>query len=107
MHYRLLADRDLMARPTEAVPWTILRLGGLSPEPSKDLAVVGKTHISTVISRDDVAKALALLADRADAVGLALDIVGGRENEEGRTSVESALNGAIKAKTTWTLNDLY
>jgi hypothetical protein len=40
--------------------------------------------------RDDVAKALALLADREDAAGLAIDIIGGE------TPIEEALDAMIK-----------
>ena len=46
--------------------------------------------------RDDVAQALALLVDRPDAAGLALDIVGGD------TQIEEALDAAIsKRETAW------
>ena len=42
------------------------------------------------LKRDDVAKALALLADREDAAGLAIDIIGGE------TPIEEALDAMIK-----------
>lgn len=46
--------------------------------------------------RDDVAKALALLADREDAAGLAIDIIGG----DG--SIEEGLGAFIKkGETDW------
>lgn len=47
-----------------------------------------------VLQREDVAKALAVLVDRPDAEGLALDIVGGEDELEG------ALDKAIKNRVT-------
>jgi hypothetical protein len=42
------------------------------------------------VQRDDVAKALVILADREDAAGLAIDIVGGE------TPIEEGLDAVIK-----------
>jgi hypothetical protein len=46
--------------------------------------------ISFGAQRDDVAKALALLADREDAAGLAIDII------SGETPIEEGLDAMVK-----------
>ncbi|KAL1727456.1 NADH(P)-binding-domain-containing protein [Schizophyllum commune] len=88
MHWKYEADKNLAQRT--AFKWTILRPGGLTNEPGTGKAAVGRTHITTPISRDDVAKALALLLDREDAATLAIDIVGGD------SPLKEALDAAIK-----------
>ncbi|KII90103.1 hypothetical protein PLICRDRAFT_40303 [Plicaturopsis crispa FD-325 SS-3] len=89
------ADKDLVQRT--AFKWTILRPGYLSNDPGAGKGDIGKTHISNAISRDDVAQVLALLADREDAAGLALDLVGGD------TPLDEGLDAAIKKRVTaWT-----
>ncbi|KAF8890749.1 NADH(P)-binding-domain-containing protein [Infundibulicybe gibba] len=69
------ADKNLAAR--NAFKWTILRPGGLNNNPAKGTASIGRTHLDETISREDVAQTLALLVDREDAAGLAIDIIGG------------------------------
>ncbi|KAI0766409.1 NADH(P)-binding-domain-containing protein [Trametes elegans] len=94
MKWKYEADKDLVRRT--AFKWFILRAGGLSDGPATGKADVGRTHITQVISRDDVAKVLALLLDRPDADGLALDVVGGE------APIEGALDAAIKkGETDW------
>ncbi|KAI0072905.1 NAD(P)-binding protein [Panus rudis PR-1116 ss-1] len=86
------ADKNLVERT--AFPWTILRPSHLTDSPGVGKAAIGKTHITEAISRDDVAKTLALLIDRPDGAGLALDIVGGD------TPIEEALDTAIRNRVT-------
>ncbi|TRM68595.1 NADH(P)-binding-domain-containing protein [Schizophyllum amplum] len=88
MLWKYEADKNLAQRT--AFRWTILRPGGLTNEPGTGKASIGRTHLTPVISRDDVAKALALLLERDDAATLALDIIGGD------TPIEDALDAAIK-----------
>ncbi|KAF8064358.1 NADH(P)-binding-domain-containing protein [Lyophyllum atratum] len=88
MQWKYEADKNLVKR--NAFKWTILRPGGLTHESGTGKASIGRTHINTTISRDDVAKCLMLLLDREDAAGLALDMVGGD------TPIEEALDAAIK-----------
>jgi len=92
MHWKYEADKDLVNRTS--FQWTILRPGGLSHNPSAGLVKFGITPITSIIPRKDVAKALALLVDRPDAAGLALDIVGGDDK------LENAVDTAIKNKVT-------
>ncbi|KZT21333.1 NAD(P)-binding protein [Neolentinus lepideus HHB14362 ss-1] len=92
VHWKYEADKNLVQRT--AFPWTILRPSGLSNEPGTGKADIGRTHITRNISRDDVARTLALLLDRPDAAGLALDLVGGQ------TPLEDGLDTAIKNKVT-------
>ncbi|EPQ55983.1 NAD P-binding protein [Gloeophyllum trabeum ATCC 11539] len=92
MHWKYEADKHLVQRT--AFSWTILRPGGLTNEPGTGKADIGRTHITRTISRDDVAKTLALLLDRPDAEGLALDLVGGD------APIEEKLDVAIKSKVT-------
>ncbi|KAG6809683.1 hypothetical protein H0H92_015158 [Tricholoma furcatifolium] len=87
MHWKYEADKNLVKR--DAFKWTILRPAGLTNDPGTGKAAIGRTHLRT-ITRDDVAKALALLVDREDAAGLALDMVGGE------TLIEESLDVAIK-----------
>jgi len=88
MHWKYEADKNLVKR--DAFKWTILRPGGLSNNPGTGKASIGRAHITSTISRDDVAKALALLLDREDAAGLAIDMAGGD------TPIEEALDAAIR-----------
>ncbi|GJE93822.1 NADH(P)-binding-domain-containing protein [Phanerochaete sordida] len=74
------ADRDLARR--RSFKWTILRPGWLTDAESTGRAAVGKAPLGATISRDDVARALALLADRPEADGLGIDINGGEEKIE-------------------------
>ncbi|KAF7300329.1 NAD(P)-bd-dom domain-containing protein [Mycena chlorophos] len=75
MKWKYEADKNLVART--GIKYTILRPGGLTNSPGTGKASIGRTHLTTVISRDDVALALFTLLDRPDAAGLAIDIVGG------------------------------
>jgi hypothetical protein len=109
MHWKYEADKNLGKR--DAFKWTISRPGRLTDEPGTGKVSVGKTHHCAIpvrptkrtiiylitddpltVQRDDVAKGLALLIDREDAAGLALDIVGGM------MLIEEALNTAIKMR---------
>ncbi|KZS96742.1 NAD(P)-binding protein [Sistotremastrum niveocremeum HHB9708] len=94
MQWKYEADKDLVERT--AFSWTILRPGTLTHEPGRGTACIGRTHITESISRDDVATVLALLVDRPDAAGLALDLVGGDD------AIEQTLDAAIKlGETDW------
>jgi len=75
MNCKYQADKNLAART--AFKWFILRPGWLSNAPGTGKAAIGSAHLKDHISRDDVAQALFLLADREDAAGIALDMVGG------------------------------
>ncbi|PPR00297.1 hypothetical protein CVT24_004587 [Panaeolus cyanescens] len=88
MHWKYEADKNLVKRT--AFKWTILRPGGLTNNPGVGTADVGRTHLGKTISRDDVAHALALLVDREDANGLAIDIVGGD------TPIQQGIDAKIK-----------
>jgi len=88
MHWKYECDKQLIKRT--AFKWTILRPGGLVLNPGAGTASIGRTHLTTVISRDDVAKVLQQLVDRPEAAGLAIDIVGGSE------PLEDALDAMIK-----------
>ncbi|KAG8872922.1 hypothetical protein FRB97_007262 [Tulasnella sp. 331] len=79
MHWKYEADKNLSKR--EGFRWTILRPGGLTEEPGTGKASIGRTHLGS-ISRDDVAKVLYLLATRPKAAGLAIDLIGGRDDME-------------------------
>jgi hypothetical protein len=112
MNYKYEADKNLVQRT--AFKWTILRPGSLSDENGTGKASIGRTHLTPPISvrnpnllkmlvvanallpwqRDDVAKALALLVDREDAAGLAIDMVGGD------VPIEEGLETFIKAGQT-------
>ncbi|KAH6912177.1 NADH(P)-binding-domain-containing protein [Coprinopsis sp. MPI-PUGE-AT-0042] len=94
MHWKYEADKNLVQR--DAFKWTILRPGGLTEKPGQGSASIGRTHLGETISRDDVAKALALLVDREDADKLAIDIAGGG------TDIKSGLDAFIaKGVTDW------
>ncbi|KAF9497373.1 NAD(P)-binding protein [Pleurotus eryngii] len=88
MKWKYEADKNLVKR--DEFKWTILRPGGLTDNPGKGTASIGRTHLSPSISRDDVAQVLALLVDREDAAGLAIDLVGGA------SPIEGALDAMIK-----------
>jgi len=87
MHWKHEADKNLVKR--DAFKWIILRPGGLTDDPGTGKVTVGRTRVAR-IPREDVAKALALLADREDAAGLAIDIIGGE------TPIEEGLDAMIK-----------
>jgi len=86
--YKYEADKSLVTRTK--FKWCIVRPGTLSDEPATGKVEVGRTHLGEHVSRGDVAKMLALLVDRVDAAGLALDLVGGKSD------LEEALDKAIK-----------
>ncbi|KAJ7123741.1 NADH(P)-binding-domain-containing protein [Mycena epipterygia] len=88
MKWKYEADKNLAKR--DAFQWTILRPGGLNNEPGTGKASIGRTHMTPAISRDDVATALALLLERDDAAGLAIDMVGGD------TPIAEGLDAMIK-----------
>ncbi|KAA1475757.1 NAD(P)-binding protein [Dentipellis sp. KUC8613] len=91
---KYLADKDLVGRT--AFKWTILRPGSLLDAPGTGRVSIGRTRISPGISRDDVAQILALLVDRPDAAGLAIDAVGGE------SPISEALDACIKkGETDW------
>ena len=48
MQWKYEADKNLVNRTT--FKWTILRPGGLTHEPGKGTASIGKTHITQTIS---------------------------------------------------------
>ncbi|KAF7308114.1 NAD(P)-binding protein [Mycena kentingensis (nom. inval.)] len=91
-HWKYEADKNLAART--GFKWTMLRPGGLNNEPGTGKASIGRTHLMPTISRDDVALALFLLLDRADAAGLGIDMVGGE------TSVGEGLDAMIRTGET-------
>ncbi|CAK5271936.1 unnamed protein product [Mycena citricolor] len=82
------ADKNLAQRT--AFKWTILRPTGLTNEPGTGKATIGRTHMMPMISREDVALALASLVDREGAAGLGIDIVGGE------TPIAEGLDAFIK-----------
>ncbi|KAL5520186.1 hypothetical protein ACEPAG_9399 [Sanghuangporus baumii] len=82
------ADKNLVKRT--AFKWTIIRPGGLSNEPGTGKASIGRAHFKKTISKDDIAYTLALLADRPDAAGLAIDVAAGDDK------IEDALDAFIK-----------
>ena len=93
MHWKYEADKNLVQRT--AFDWTILRPGGLTDDAGTGKVSIGKTHLYPAIpvrtfnkrcakpvlieshQRGDVAAVLALLAEREDTAGLAIDLVGG------------------------------
>jgi len=94
MEVKYLADKDLVART--GFKWSIIRPGGLSDEPGTGKASVGRTHLTPLITRDDVALALFHLVTRPDAAGLAMDIVGGE------TPISEGIDAFIaKGETDW------
>jgi len=91
MKWKYEADKNLVARTK--FKWTIVRPGGLTNAEGTGKATIGRTHISqSQISRQDVAQVLALLLDREDAAGLAIDVIGGE------TPIAEGLDTAIKKR---------
>ncbi|CAK5271281.1 unnamed protein product [Mycena citricolor] len=88
LKWKYEADKDLARRT--AFRWTMLRPGGLTDEPGTGTASIGRTHLTTRISRDDVAMALFLLLDREGAAGLGIDFVGGE------TPIAEGLDAVIR-----------
>ncbi|KAF5347243.1 hypothetical protein D9756_009926 [Leucocoprinus leucothites] len=88
LKWKYEADKILIQRT--AFKWTLLRPGALSNEPGTGKASIGRTHLSPPIPRDDVAKVLALLVEREDAAGLAIDLIGGE------TPIEEGLDTFVK-----------
>ncbi|KAG8706722.1 hypothetical protein FRC08_000894 [Ceratobasidium sp. 394] len=70
------AEKVLIKRTS--FEWIILRPGGLDDNPATGKADIGRTHLTSTISRQDVAAALLHLASvPSKAAGLAIDMVGG------------------------------
>jgi len=89
MKWKYEADKNQVARTS--FKWTIVRPGLLTDEEGTGKAIIGKTRISqSQIARQDIAQTLALLLNREDAAGLALNVIGGG------TPIAEALDAAIK-----------
>ncbi|KAB5592867.1 hypothetical protein CTheo_3656 [Ceratobasidium theobromae] len=88
------AEKVLLKRSFE---WIILRPGGLDDNPGTGTADIGRTHLTSTISRQDVARALLHLATvPSKAAGLAIDMAGGT------SPIEPALDAFIaKGITDW------
>ncbi|CAE6393370.1 unnamed protein product [Rhizoctonia solani] len=70
------AEKVLVKRTS--FEWIILRPGGLTDNPGTGNADIGRTHLTSTISREDVAAALFHLATvPSKAAGLGIDMVGG------------------------------
>lgn len=54
-----------------------MRPGGLNTEPEKGKIEAGKVHLSTTISREDVAQVVKMCIEDESTIGLAFDVVGG------------------------------
>ncbi|KAG8892854.1 hypothetical protein FRC01_013915, partial [Tulasnella sp. 417] len=80
--WKYKADLELVRRT--GFKWTIIRPGGLTEEPGAGSASIGRTHLTSRVSRDDVARVLFYLLDREDASGLAIDVAGGSSDIESR-----------------------
>lgn len=55
----------------------IVRPGGLNTEEEKGQIAAGKVHLSTTISREDVAEVVMQCIANSGTIGLAFDVVGG------------------------------
>ncbi|KXT15867.1 hypothetical protein AC579_5521 [Pseudocercospora musae] len=78
MAAKFAADRDLVTKNHErGLDYTIVRPGGLSQDPGKGTISAGKVHLGTMISREDVAKAVVEIMKNDGTKGLAIDMVGG------------------------------
>ncbi|KAH7099608.1 NAD(P)-binding protein [Auriculariales sp. MPI-PUGE-AT-0066] len=97
MKWKYEADKKLVQRT--AFKWTILRPTWLDDEPATGTghARIGRTHMTPNVTRYDVADTLALLVDRPDAAGLALDLVGVVDGERSPlNTIPVALDTAIR-----------
>ncbi|KAH7099610.1 NADH(P)-binding-domain-containing protein [Auriculariales sp. MPI-PUGE-AT-0066] len=95
MKWKYEADKNLVQRT--AFRWTILRPGGLLEAPGTGYASIGRTHLTPNVPRYDVAHVLSLLVDRADAAGLALDLVGVAEDKRSQlNAIPASLDAAIR-----------
>ncbi|KAG8982775.1 hypothetical protein FRB90_006559, partial [Tulasnella sp. 427] len=86
--WKYKADQELVGRT--AFKWTIVRPGGLTEDPGAGTAAIGRTPLTSRVSRDDVAQVLLYLLDREDASGLAIDVAGGTSD------IKSRLDEVIK-----------
>lgn len=78
MAAKFAADRDLVTKNNErGLEYTIVRPGGLSQDPGTGKIAAGKVHFDTMISREDVAKAVVEIMKNDGTKGLAIDMVGG------------------------------
>lgn len=55
----------------------IVRPGGLNTEEEKGQIAAGKVHLSTTISREDVAEVVIQCIANSGTIGLVFDVVGG------------------------------
>lgn len=95
--WKYAADKELNTRT--GFKWFVLRPGGLLDGSATGKASIGRTHLKKV-EREDVALALALLADKKRqeaAAGLHLDIV------QGEGDLTEEFDGAVARKeNAWT-----
>ena len=72
------ADRNLVEENgRRGLEYTIVRPGGLSNEPATGKIEAGKVHLSSMISREDVAAVVVKCLTEDGTKGLAFDCVGG------------------------------
>lgn len=97
MHYKLLADQDLLSR--RALKPTILRPGLLTDAPPSKRVLLGSPHL-TQVSRADVAGVALRLLEADGAAGLVLDLMEGTEEGDAKgESWEEAVRRVVSKKT--------
>jgi nucleoside-diphosphate-sugar epimerase len=78
MRAKLAADTELRTgNGKRGLDYTIVRPGGLTENPGVGTVAAGKVHLSTTISREDVAGVVFECMKNEGTIGMAFDIVGG------------------------------
>ncbi|KAK9718835.1 hypothetical protein K7432_005167 [Basidiobolus ranarum] len=91
-YYEAKIEADRYVLQQDDLDWTILRPGLLSDAPGTGKVSLGKTGLSTDITRDDVAAVLVALLDQPQSKHLALDLI------NGDTSINEAVKKAVEAR---------
>ncbi|KAK5130499.1 hypothetical protein LTR08_001979 [Meristemomyces frigidus] len=78
MQAKFTADRNLVTENARrGLEYTIVRPGGLTSDAGKGTIAAGKVHLSSTISREDVASVVVECMKNGGTKGLAFDCVGG------------------------------
>jgi nucleoside-diphosphate-sugar epimerase len=78
MRAKLAADTELRTgNGKRGLDYTIVRPGGLTENPGAGTVAAGKVHLTTTISREDVAGVIFACIQNEGTIGLAFDVVGG------------------------------
>ncbi|KAL1302736.1 hypothetical protein AAFC00_003090 [Neodothiora populina] len=94
---KLAADKDLVTNNARrGLEYTIIRPGGLTNSPETGKVQAGKVHITTMISRQDIAEVVRQCILLPETKGLAFDVVGSGSDDHGEGATEKCVEEVVR-----------